>query len=517
MNENDIIEYPIEEEIQEFPIEEISQEQPKSLLRKAADVGKWAITPIVSPEFISDKPVSAAISTLIPISQFLSGVPRREPFTIPNLVKEGSEQISGQTSPLAIATAPFLTGEVAGVATQGVASSLPLARQASLGLRKGAIKSYKSALGATTIAEKKAAAKLAPELATQKPFAFTRGGFLKKASAKSEEAGEKLGEAYSALGDEATIKGNELLNTIKQGQNELLINGKVPPQNEQAYNAITEIGRFIEGMMNEGKIPIKEIRKYRQLIDDTIAAKKKGFAITGEGCGILDANRLAANSIRRQFSEEYPSIANLNKEFSFWHNLTSLLEKTAPKVKSGIGKVHLGVGDVAGHRGWIGLASDLGRLFSDRTAWRTFSGSMKSRLSDFLAEGKVDDAAKIVSGALKERKQFGAISGPVERKLLPPTTKPTLIPKTRRLQYSGSGKPIEQTSEVSELGAINLPADLAEGYKYLQSYGDKAIKLPALEDIVASRARMINSGVDEATANEIIRNNLLINARKINK
>lgn len=91
------------------------------------------------------------------------------------------------------------------------------------------------------------------------------------------------------------------------------------------------------------------------------------------------------------------------------------------------------------------------------------------------------------------------------RKLLPPGR----IPPGRRLIDERGGGVIRQRSELSELGQINLPSDLAESYRYLQDYGGKAINLPPWSEIVASREALKASGVSEANVNEIIRQHLI--------
>ena len=80
----------------------------------------------------------------------------------------------------------------------------------------------------------------------------------------------------------------------------------------------------IGGGVEEAKNPVVSVgtaRKVRQILDKAIGQNSKVFGLTGNETDSLAVQKLAANSIRSALAKEYPDIASLNKEFTFWSNV----------------------------------------------------------------------------------------------------------------------------------------------------------------------------------------------------
>lgn len=69
--------------------------------------------PLVKEETIKKSPIAKTISGILPVIQQFQGLPRQGFLTPKTAVEEGVSQVSAQTSPLAIASTPFILGGVA--------------------------------------------------------------------------------------------------------------------------------------------------------------------------------------------------------------------------------------------------------------------------------------------------------------------------------------------------------------------------------------------------------------------
>jgi len=155
------------------------------------------------------------------------------------------------------------------------------------------------------------------------------------------------------------------------------------------------------------QISAESARRWRQLMDKYIASKPGGFAMTKPLAAEAEAKKVLTNAIRAQIASDYPSIAKINAEFSFWKNFNDIMsaKKTAQVGKdTPLGKrVVLAVGAASGlHRGGpttaildAALLHGADSLFKS-TAWRTVSAAMKKRLADSLIDGKIKTTRLII-------------------------------------------------------------------------------------------------------------------------
>jgi hypothetical protein len=110
-----------QEELELLELEEQeagASEKKPSLLQNLVGAAKWAATPTVSGDTIQKKfPISGAIGAAIPIMNTLSGMPTAMgglDVSNPDLVQQGSQALSQQTSPIAILTNLLVGSSVAG-------------------------------------------------------------------------------------------------------------------------------------------------------------------------------------------------------------------------------------------------------------------------------------------------------------------------------------------------------------------------------------------------------------------
>lgn len=282
-------------------------------------------------------------------------------------------------------------------AVKGVSKLAPVVKGSSE-------KSYLKALGPTTIAEKKLAEKVVPELTKRKEFGITRGSLLNKAEENVEKSGEALEKGYEDLPKDSKVSILPAIKTIKDRQEGLKINGVLPDVSKQEWVQLDRVKSDLINVARAREVSPQTLREFRQVLDQSIVGSKKGFVMTGRGGGKLNAQRSMANSLRRVLADKYPDIAKLNKEYSFWSNMNELLSTTAFKEKSPLSSVHaFGAEKVAdAAHPYIGIFVNLQKLFSDNVAWNTFSGSMKSRLADLLAKGENVKANSMILDTLKK-------------------------------------------------------------------------------------------------------------------
>lgn len=286
----------------------------------------------------------------------------------------------------------------------GVASG---AEMATKGLAKGASKlaprlaesaenSYVKALGGTTAKEKNISTGLAPELTKRKPFVWSRSGWERAVGRNEEAAANGLENAYQNLPLGSKIQVKPIIQTINQHQKNLKINGVLPEMSSKEFDALDNIKADLIKVSKNKDVSLPIIRAFRQKVDSILKNKNKGFKLTGDGGPEVDALKAMGASIRREISNQYPDIAKVNKEYSFWSGMSDLLEKTVPKTKSALSNVGAYVGEGSGHPFAGAVLHNFGKIISDNVAWNSFAGSQKARLAELLSKGNLVQANSMI-------------------------------------------------------------------------------------------------------------------------
>lgn len=273
------------------------------------------------------------------------------------------------------------------------------------GLEESSAKSYAKALGATTKSERELTSKVVPGLVEKKKVFATRGGLLDKAQEETEKAGEHLEVGYLTLPKKSRVEAGAVVKSIEDKQEALKVNGILPDVNKQHFDQLERVKNDFTSLAKDKNVSPQTLREIRQVYDKAIETSKQGFKMTGRGGARLNAQRVLANSIRREIAKKYPSISALNKEFSFWSNLGDLLETTAPKTKSPLSSFHAFAAEHAGAANpYVGLFVNLNKIFSDNVLVNSLSGAAKSHLASLISKGSIEKAAAFSNSLLSKTK-----------------------------------------------------------------------------------------------------------------
>lgn len=302
-------------------------------------------------------------------------------------------------------------GTVTGLALPLIGPAISKARGlAAPALERSAETSIMKALAPTTKGNKAVAEKVTKEILDRPigdTFAFTRGGLEKKAGEAREVAGEAINEYGALTGKSKTSEIIKALETEK-GQYSaggVVVNKEAVDKLNKVQNIILEYGDSIE---NE---TLRDVRK----IFDAEIKKSKGFMIPPSEGSLIDAKKIASDKIRGILAEADPNIAKLNKEYTFWANLDTVIGDTNKRIapQSGLGRdlATLGgaVSAVDGGAMNIAMKALTFRWLSGlvkSTGWRLASARVKDKIANAIAISDFTTANKILNTIDKTESPF---------------------------------------------------------------------------------------------------------------
>jgi len=301
-------------------------------------------------------------------------------------------------------------GTALGAGLGAIGPGLGALQRTAPGLKEASQKGYSEALGATTKKLKEISQKIVPEMAERKIVALSRKGLQEKATGMVEKIGDELDIAYETLPPNAKANIKSTLDTIKKAQEDLRVAGTkfIPESARPEFQALQEIRREIIKLSKKGEVPVKSLRSYRQILDTQIKKSGGGFGMTGAENAKLAAQKTMANSIREEFGKQFPDIAKISKEFTFWKRMQDVVDETVLRKSSQrapLGEKILTGAGVAGGFSQGGISTALGlatamKVFSrlvNSTAWKTISSALKAHLADLLSQGKFAEFIRIVN------------------------------------------------------------------------------------------------------------------------
>jgi hypothetical protein len=331
--------------------------------------------------------------------------------------------------PTAMATAAGTQG-VLGAAGEAL-SRTGAAKAAAEMLKDSAAGQYAQALlrgGGKQGNKLKAEDKLVPELIDRGVKAWTLKGLGKKAEANVQAYGQAIDDAWRALPEGESVPVDDVLSSFgKLAESKHMLDdatGQMLPMGPEAERGISNIqalhrtiSKFaepvkiwdvengVEKTMNV--IPAVKMRKLRQYFDE-VTKEAGGF----EGKNLSDksvaaAHKMAADGIREELAKFYPDIAKINKEFSFWKDLSQVVDDTivrktghGPGLGATVMKGAAAAGGMAsgGVGGAVVGAQTMGTLqrAMNSTAWRTVSAVQKDRLANAIAKGNRGEAERLI-------------------------------------------------------------------------------------------------------------------------
>lgn len=308
--------------------------------------------------------------------------------------------------------APQTPGEALGQINQAIASGAlqevggALAGKGAQAAAKGLVKSrpfgseaqYERVLAPTKERAKTLVReKLAPELSRRKIVAPSRAALLEKAETQKKIVASQLEFAYKRATQSGKINTQPIIAALEKAKKQFVVdNVDVLPA---ATSKVDDLKEIIQAFGDD--ISPESLRQTRQ-IWDKIVARAGGYAgrELGEASQVY-AQKQVANAIRREIGKQFPNIKRLNAEYSFWSNVSQVLEQTIQRetgralsmtdLMSGLG----GAVGIAAGQPWAATAPLVLR-FLQSTAWRTVSASSKQRVADLLAKGKLQQAVELM-------------------------------------------------------------------------------------------------------------------------
>jgi len=273
-------------------------------------------------------------------------------------------------------------------------------------LKSSANKDYSRVLGATTKANKARSAAVVPGLIDEGMTAFTTKGLQQKVSAKMSEAGQKLEDAYEALPPGASIPLNDVTAKLSQVAKDTFTIGKneIPMSSvaDTGVKNIEDLKQRLLGISKPGPngrvIEVDDARRIRQYYDQVakMAGRYEGVALADQSAAA--AHGMAADAIRGELAKQFPDIAAINKQFSFWADtnrvLTDTLLRRQGQAKPMGRKIAQAAGMGAGFVGAGPKGALLGREAMDALeaittspGWQTMSAVGKYKLANAVATG----------------------------------------------------------------------------------------------------------------------------------
>jgi hypothetical protein len=310
--------------------------------------------------------------------------------------------------------------------------NLPGSQTVASSLEASAAKQYGQVLNPTKQGTKYLSQKkVVPGLIDRGVVAGSMKGLKEKAAAQVESLGAKIGDYWEKMPDDAMAPVDDIVNRIRaESINQHTVagpNGTRVPLGDVAETALKNSESLATTLDSVAvvdanglkQIPVKKLREMRQYFDD-IAARAKRY----QGADLAEANRAeaygkAADAIREEFSKADPSLAAINKEFSFWKDTEKVVDETILRregqAKPLGRKLAEGAGAIAGatQGGIVGAVVGKYALSALETlttspAWRTLSAVTKDRLAKAIARGDAGSAKTYIDALKTEAKKAKA-------------------------------------------------------------------------------------------------------------
>lgn len=277
-------------------------------------------------------------------------------------------------------------------------------------LQASAEKGYAQALGATTKENKAITQRIVPELLKRRVSSFSRPKLLSKIEKGIESAGRQMDTVLESIPKDAPVNLASVASDLEQAKQSFMVpgaGGRLVVADPQAVQHIEGFQNIIRDIGTKNA-PYESVRKLRQIWDKSIAQSKGFYGKTVTEGSLLDAKKEAANALRGELAKQFPDMAKVNAEYSFWSNAQKVLSDTIERTQSqkrpltetirrsagAIGGTMVG-GPLGGVLGDVALGA-LSKIV-DSTAWKTLGSIQKSSLAKQLATGDLEGFVKLIS------------------------------------------------------------------------------------------------------------------------
>lgn len=384
---------------------QITQGTPKALAGGASQVIRGAMH-VAAPALLATP--AAAIPELagsIALGKGASDVTEGglKAVGVPNEYAELAGDVAGIAAPSAVHTGAG--GDLLNTARDAVADKLHESAEKNISTALAPTRDKLKAITADTVA---------PGLIERGVIARSREHLADIAEQKLSEHGEALNDRYDALaakGVEASAK--PIVAALQTAIDKNTVGGVI-----QDKALVAKLQGFQDDIQkvaenNGGKIPLDQLRQIRQFNDTKIAGSKAGYALgIPDAVTDVQARREYANATRQVINGD-PVLAKLNKESSFWNNVSDVVGATIKRStgqKPGLGErlaetggTFLGTHAAGVPGGFVGKYAGryLARL-TQSTLWSTLSAQAKTKIADAISTGDV-------AGAQAAAKQAGVV------------------------------------------------------------------------------------------------------------
>lgn len=279
-------------------------------------------------------------------------------------------------------------------------------------LKESAAKQYGQVINATKQGNKWVSQNVVvPELIERGVKAFTLKGLLQKAEGQAELFGKAIGDKWANLPAGTKVALDPIIQSMTKSADDALTiqsaSGAKIPATEMAKNALGHMN-FLKQTLKDAaeanpstgalEVPAEKLRALRQAWDEVAANAKvfQGQQLADHAVGKVHA--MASDAIREKLAADFPDIAALNKEYSFWRNTEKVIRDTVlrregqakPMSQQIAAAAGVAMGGAAGgiHGAIAGKAALEGlQKVMASPAWRTVSSVYKDRLADAIATG----------------------------------------------------------------------------------------------------------------------------------
>lgn len=254
-------------------------------------------------------------------------------------------------------------------------------------------KIYTEALSPTTKAMKQKAEKIIPELLKRK-----EAGTLKNISQKAQqeiiEYGSKIDEFIENIPKEAKVKIKPAIDKISDWKKQFIVDDVILDDNavKLADNLKNTLAKF------GNEVPAETMIKVRRVLDNAVS-RGKGF-LDDVSTLNTQVKKEATNAIREELAKDFPELAKINKEFTFWKNVDDVVGATLQRKTGQTGafgsKTSQILGGVLGLKGGP-VGSAVGAYVAKKlnsivgsSLWKTTSAVQRQKIADALANGNAN-------------------------------------------------------------------------------------------------------------------------------
>jgi hypothetical protein len=320
-------------------------------------------------------------------------------------------------------------GEMAtAVLAPEVAKRLPAAAAELAPVLKGnAERQYAQVLGATKQGNKLRSERIVPEMLDRGVTGATLKSMGEKVAGEVQRSGQAIGDAFATLPPDARISLANVESAITKAADDALTvlnpqTGELVPMGPEAVAGQGHVAGIVDALKKaaivdpatgEAFLTAGTARRVRQFYDQ-IVKDAGGF----EGRNLADrskagAHEMAADAIREELAKDFPDIAALNKEFSFWKDADRVIQDTLTRRQGQAKPLGRKIAAAAGTAGGFASGGISGAIVgkaamealdsvTSSAGWKSVSAVTKNRIADALAKGAKGPAEHYIRVAVEQ-------------------------------------------------------------------------------------------------------------------